>query len=511
MASNTTSASRRRVGVVVSYACTVSNVLVQLIYVPILLSTIGQDEYGLYQLIGSVVSYVVSINGILAAGVGRYYCMYKAKSDKVHMENTLAIAKRMYWALSVLTMLVVAVSAMAFHAVYQRSFTSAQLQECVLMLLVLGVNCIVTMNNTINISVITGNERFLFLKGSQTVTLIMQPVIVVLLTQLYPSALSVCCVVLAMNMLCAFVQRLYVSNILRERSTYHGWDKHLAKGLLCFSAVIVLVTIADQIFWSTDQLIIGYMYGAAPVAVYAVGARIFMSYMPFGTTIASVFLPKVSELYHRDCDVDAMSELFIKVGRLSLMVCLAVLGGFAVLGPDFITLWAGPTYFQAYLVAIIVMVPFTVDIIQNLGLTILQVMDKYQFRGVMYLIVALLNIVFTIIMLTKVGLIGAAISTGVAMFIGNGLIMNWYYKAKVGLDITGFWKSMAGIFFPVVALVAVFAVAYWLLPVPHGSWLSVVLGGIAFMIMYVALLRGLVMNDYEKSLLSGAWGKVRKR
>ncbi len=65
--------SSRRIGVVVSYAYTVCSILVQLVYVPLLLSSIGQEEYGLYQLIGSVISYDDSINGNLAAGVGRYY------------------------------------------------------------------------------------------------------------------------------------------------------------------------------------------------------------------------------------------------------------------------------------------------------------------------------------------------------------------------------------------------------------------------------------------------------
>ena len=65
--------SNRRSGVVATYVYTICNILVQLIYVPLLLSSIGQEEYGLYQLIGSIVSYIVSINGILAAGVGRFY------------------------------------------------------------------------------------------------------------------------------------------------------------------------------------------------------------------------------------------------------------------------------------------------------------------------------------------------------------------------------------------------------------------------------------------------------
>lgn len=494
-------ASGRRMGVLVSYAYTACNILVQLIYVPLLLSSIGQEEYGLYQLIGSVVAYIVSINGVLAAGVGRYYCMYKAANDRLNMENTLAIAKRMYWIMSAVTTLAVVVVIGVFRSVYQVTFTTAQIDECSLMLIVLGINCVVTMNNAINISVLTAHERFVFLKGSQIIALIAQPIIVLILTRVWRSALVVTCVVLAMNFLCACAQRLYVTNVLNEHYSYHGWDWSLAKGLVAFSGVIILVALADQIFWKTDQLIIGYFFGAASVAVYAVGSQIYTAYMSVGATISSVFLARVSELYHRDHDMQAISALFIRVGRLSLMVCLAVLGGFIIFGIDFVSLWAGDGFKEAYYVALIIMTPFTIDLIQNLGITVMQVMDKYHFRGYVYVLCAVLNIPLTVcLLLLRFGLIGAAASTAIASFIGNGLIMNWYYKVKIGLDIKEFWKSMAGVVFPVLIFTALFGIGYWLLSSAHQKWTLMLFGMIMYAVGYFAVLRLFVMNDYETAL-----------
>lgn len=495
--------SGRRVGVLISYVYTVVQIVVQLIYIPILLSCIGQSEYGIYQLIGSVTAYIVSINGVLAAGVGRYYCMYMAEGDKLKMENTLAIAKRMYLVMSVVTMVVMGALTVVFRSVYAASFTIPQLDECCVMLLVLGVNCIVTMNNTINISILTANERFLFLKGTQLLSLVLQPVIVVLLTRVFPYAVAICAVVLGLNILCATAQRMYSKNVLNASWEYHGWDRSLAKGLLGFSVSVVLVTIADQVFWKTDQLIVGFMYGPEQVAVYSVGAQVYSAYMYIGIAIASVFLPHVSELYHRDHDMDAISDLFIKVGRLTFMVCIAVLGGFAVLGPDFMTLWAGEGYFDSYLIAIVVMVPFTIDIVQNLGLTILQVVNKYYFRGVMYLLIAIANVALTIVLLNAVGLVGAALSTAVAMLVGNGIIMNWYYQRRVGLDILRFWREigrLASVAFPVAAI---FALLYWNLPIRRGTWMGLVVSAFFYLVILVVVLWRFGLNEYEKGLFSG--------
>lgn len=276
-------------GAIVSYAYTFVNSIVSIIYVPLLLSSIGREEYGLYQLIGSIMAYIVSINGILASGVGRYYCMYKAEDDQTKMENTLAIAKRMYWALSVVTVAVILIVSMAFRTIYSTSFSQALVDEGSAMLLVLGVNCIVVMNNAITIAAITANERFVFLKGTQLVSLVVQPVIVVAVAQLVPSAIVVSIVALLTNIVCAAVQRVYARHILHIRYTFHGWDRALAHGILGFSVAIILVTLADLIFWKTDQLIVGYLFGADSVAVYSIGAQIYQAYMNIGIAVSSCF------------------------------------------------------------------------------------------------------------------------------------------------------------------------------------------------------------------------------
>lgn len=501
-------ASSRRVGALLSYVYMAVNVVVQLIYVPLLLGSIGRDEYGMYQLIGSIMAYVISINGVLAAGVGRFYCKYLAEGNREKAENTLAISRRIYWIMSALALLVVGILAIVFRIVYSSSFTPVQIEECTAMLLVLGINTVVTMNNTVSIAAITAYERFVFLKLSSLIVLIAQPILVIYFTGLFPNALTVTVVILAMNAACAFVQSLYRRNILKVGRTYFGWDAKLAKALLGFSGAIVMVTIADQIFWKTDQLIVGYMFGAGSVAVYAVGAQIYQMYMNIGTAASAIFLPHISELYHKDHNLVGMSDLFIKFGRLNCILLLLVLGGFIVFGQDFIKIWVGDGFFDSYLVALIVMVPFTIDLIQNLGLTILQVTNQYYFRGAMYLVIAILNVFLTFLLLSIYGLPGAAISTAVAMFIGNGLIMNWYYAEKVGLDILRFWKEIVHIVLPALAATGIAGFVYLLAPFEHGNTFFFLVGCLLYGCLYIVFEWMFGMNSYEKSLVRTVVNKV---
>lgn len=91
---------------------------------------------------------------------------------------------------------------------------------------------------------------------------------------------------------------------------------------------------------------------------------------------------------------------------------------------------------------LLIIIPFTIDLIQNIGLSILQAQNHYDFRAKVYFGIGILNLILAIPLGMKYGGIGCAFSTGFSMFIGNGLVMNWYYSSVTGLQIKEFWKQI---------------------------------------------------------------------
>ena len=55
------------------------------------------------------------------------------------------------------------------------------------------------------------------------------------------------------------------------------------------------------------------------------------------------------------------------------------------------------------------------------------------------------NLCLAIPLAKMYGGIGCAFATGLSMFIGNGLIMNWYYLKITRLDIVLFWRNVGKI------------------------------------------------------------------
>ena len=70
-----------KLGVVLSYSAMALNMVVQLIYTPIMIRLLGQSEYGLYTLVGSVVSYLSLFSLGFTGAYLRFYSRYEQNHD----------------------------------------------------------------------------------------------------------------------------------------------------------------------------------------------------------------------------------------------------------------------------------------------------------------------------------------------------------------------------------------------------------------------------------------------
>ncbi len=191
--------NQRKLGIFLSYINITLQVIIGFLYVPILLHFIGKDEYGLYQLMGSLIAYFSIMDFGLSAAVIRFYSKYRALKDKIGMENILAISVRGYGTVTILALAVGLVCYEFIDNVFAASMTLTEISEAKQIFLLLLLNIVITLSTMVFRSVINAHERFFFLKGMETIQLVMQPILVVLVLQHHPTAFSVAAVQTALN------------------------------------------------------------------------------------------------------------------------------------------------------------------------------------------------------------------------------------------------------------------------------------------------------------------------
>ncbi len=500
--------NQRKVGALFSYINMALHILIGLVYVPLLLKYLSVEEYGLYQLIGSLVAYLSIMDFGLSATITRYYSQRLALNDTKGQENVLAIAFMIYLGIGVLVILAGIWLYTSLEFFYGATLSREEMVSAKAMMVLLIFNVALTIPSNVFTAAITSHEKFVFLRSLSIVRNLINPILVLAVLQFRASALSVVQVQVVLNIAVIFFSVWYAKHAIKIRFHFHSFDKDLVKSMFAFAFFIFLNAIVDQIYWKTGQLILGAFSGTAAVAVFSVSLTIVRYYMQFSTSINGVFLPHLSRLAALGDDMTQINALFIRVGRVQYIILGLILSGFVIFGRMFILLWVGAEFSTVYIIALVMMVPFTIDLIQNLGLMVLQAKNKHSVRSIVYLIIAIFNVVLSIPMAKMYGGLGCAISTGVCLFFGNGVFLNLYYH-KIGIDIFAFFKEILKLSFPMMISGVLGYVSIYLLH-PEG-WISFFALVSVYIVLYFLIVYGLGFNHYEKQLVHSVLWRISKK
>ena len=489
--------NQRKAGVILSYINMGTQAVVGFVYIPLLLHFLSQAQYGLYQLVGSMVAYIAVMDFGLANTTVRYYARYRAQNDVQKQENLLAIMLRLYTAISAGIVLVGAVLLYVLLPFYTRTLSAADLLTAKYVYWIMLFNLAFTIPGHIFSAIIQAHEKFIFLRAANLCNIILQPVLVYIMLHFKPSIIALVGVQTVCNLLLFCANGYYALEKLHARFHLYRWEGKFIKEVLFYSFFIFLNAIMDQIYWKTGQLILGAVVGTAVVAVYSVTVQLCQSYTSFSANISSVFLPRLAALGTRE-GMQEMNAIFIKVGRLQFYIVMLLFWGFMLFGRQFLHLWVGDDFMPAYTYTLILMGALIIPLVQNTGILILQAKNKHAFRALVFVAIAFLNVCLSIPLAKHYGALACALVTGGCLILGQGFILNIYY-ARLGICVATFFAQVLRILG--VMLVPVGLAGYILryFPAEPSVWeLAAQIAG--FCVLY-GLAVWTAMNNYEKNLI----------
>ena len=178
-------------------------------------------------------------------------------------------------------------------------------------------------------------------------------------------------------------------------------------------------------------------------------------------------------------------------------------------GRTFVVLWGGDAKFEVdYAVTLLLFGATLWANIQMLGYEILRAKNMHRFSSLVYLIIALANIVLSIPLCMEWGVLGAAIGTAIATGAGM-LIMNRYYRRRVGLDIPRFWLRIRHLVPAMIAPgIAAILIAVFLRPAGYGQ-IALIL--CVFVALYGASMWLFGLDRFERDLFGGPMKKLLRR
>lgn len=504
-----------KTGSILSYLQMALSVIIQLVYTPVMIRLLGKHEYGLYQTVASTISMLSILSLGFNSGYIKYFSIYKKEDNRNSISKLNGLFLIIFAIIGFIGLLCGLFLSFHLDLVFDEGLTQAEYAKARIMMLLLTFNLAVSFPMSVFQNIISAHERFIFLKLLGMIKTVFSPLITLPLLLIGYRSIAMVTVTVSINLFVDIIYLWYVFFKMREKFIFKNFEKGIFKSLFAYTAFIALNTVIDQINWNIDKLLLGRFKGTAEVAVYSVGYTIYGCYMMFSTSVSGVFTPRIHKIVNDTKDNlneqrAKLTELFTRVGRLQFIILSLIASGIVFFGKFFITgIWAGEGYDNSYFVALLLVIPASIALIQNLGIEIQRAENKHQFRAIAYAIMALINLGLSIILCQKFGAVGSAIGTAISLVLANGLVMNIYYNRKCNIDIPFFWKNIlrqsVGLILPICAGIAI---------VSFIEINSIVLFAVcvaAYTAVYCLSMWLFGMNDYEKDLVRKPMKKILHR
>lgn len=495
-----------KAGAFLSYVSIILNNVVGLLYTPFMLRMMGQNEFGLYSLVASVVGYLTILDFGFANAIIRYTAKYRAENKEREQYEMFGMFIILYCIIGVIAFIAGLFLYFNADSMFNRTMTIADLSKVRTMILLMVFNVAFTFPMSIWGAIITAYEEFVFQKIVNICRIILNPIIMVILLYMGYRAVAMVVLLTIFNVATLLMNAWYCFFRIHVKVKFGKIRFGFLKEISTYSFWIFLEAIMNTIFWSTGQFVLGIYVGASTVAIYAVAIQLKNIYLSFSTAISGVFLPRITSMVSKHTSDKEISDLFIKTGRIQYVVMITILAGFILFGRQFVRLWAGDNYDESYFITLMFFIPLTVPLIQNLGISILQAKNQLKFRSVLYVSISVASLAISIPLSIKYGGIGCAAGTTIALVVGQILIMNIYYYKKVYLDIPKFWREIFKMSIVPSILCVIGGIILHYYDINSVARLSISI--LIFLLVYTPLFWRFSMNEYERALLLGPIKKV---
>ena len=180
---------------------------------------------------------------------------------------------------------------------------------------------------------------------------------------------------------------------------------------------MMLVISAQMLIHRSDIVLLGLLSSASDVGLYSAGAKLAQAATIAMMALNIVFSPRAAEAFHQN-DTSGLCNLYGKIMKLqaistaTMAICIA-------LGAQVVLNFIGTEYAQALPVVYVLLTGYVLNAFWG-PVPFLMIMTKYEDQAMwITFAAALLNIMLNIVLIPVYGIVGAAISTVIALNLRN--------------------------------------------------------------------------------------------
>jgi len=484
-------------GAIISYLSIALNLIAGLVYTPWMIRQIGQSHYGLYTLATSLITLFLVDFG-LSSATARYLSKFHAEKDEEKAAKYLGAIYKLYLSISAVILVALAVVYLFLSTIYTK-LTPEELSQFKLVYIIAATFSIINFPFVTQNGILTAYEKFIPLKLADIIYRFLIVVITAVSLLLGGGLYALVTVHAIVGLIIIAYKFIAIRKFVPLRADFSKTDKAVYKDIFSFSLWVMVASLAQRLVFNITPTILGITTGSAAIAIFGVVTTIESNTFMVTSAINGMFMPKISRIYAgNDNDSDIM-PLMINVGRFQFALMSLIVVVFALIGKEFIILWMGKNYTDAYIGILLVIIPGLVFNSLQIANSALTVKKKVKEQAIITIIVGIVNIVLSLALSSVFGMIGSCFSIFIAYSIRNIAYLIAHHK-YAGVNVFEFIrKCYLRLMIPLtIALITGIIINHCFTAT---GWISIITKGLLIVIIYSITLFYLGLSPNERKII----------
>jgi O-antigen/teichoic acid export membrane protein len=433
--------SSKKSGVILGYIAMAITNISSFVITPLMLTVFGTSEFGVYRLVLSIMSYFALADLGLSNAIVRYVSEYRTNNDKDSEGKFIGLVILIDLLMGGLVFVGCVIFYFYIPQVFSTSFTQSEIVLLKSLFLLVVISGILTLFVNIASGILKSYEKFTFLKTINIAKTLVRVGLIIVLLLLDFKSFEIVLVDVILMILVFLYSWYYCIKELNIKPIFRNIDSKYSKLILSYSLIVFVDAIAFHFFWAADNFIIGIYISSSAIAVYSIGTLLANLFFAFSIVISDVLMPDVVKQVATGSDDRKLTDYMVKIGRIKFIVLALPTVGFIYFGGKFIKLWLGVEFEKAYFVAILILIPQMTAALTDVALYVMWAKNKHKVKSFVSLGICLINILLTIVLVQKYGIIGAAISTSLTYVAGYIVFNSIYFHKVLNIDMIRFTRE----------------------------------------------------------------------
>lgn len=410
---------------------------------PFIVHNLGNDAYGLWVLLGSLVGYLGLLDFGVRGAVTRYIAQHHATDSSQESTRLVSAGIVLFGSLGLIA--IFCAGALAVLAPLVFNLPESLVHEARVIILIGGLNVAVALIGGVFGGIVAGLQRFdvgsgigIFMTAIRAGLIILAlksgyGLIALTLIQLLSSLSEGGAAWLA-------TRRLYPQLKVR----FEGPLRPYMRRLLSFGLFSSLIHVSGVLIYYSNTVVIAGFLPIGLVTFFAIAASLCEYARNVVSGVSTVLMPRVSAL--NALGGEKVERAVIGAGRIATLITAPIVVTFWWRGESFINLWMGSEYgVTSSEVLRVLAAVVLLGGARSIAVSTIMGVNQYRFLAPIILLEGVANLILSLILVGFLGLVGVALGTLIPSMITTLGYIPRLLSKSTGVRIETFYRDAWGI------------------------------------------------------------------